>query len=109
MPMRSALHQGVHRPGEDALLGRRRAGGRTRVDPGLQSADRLLGIELAIVDVDAELLLDEAQQLDPPKGVDAQVGRQAGVRTDRVGWHAVDLADQPGNRTRSGNGRGRSR
>ena len=102
-------HQRVHRPGEDALLGGRGAGGRTRVDPGLEAADGLVGIELTVVDVDAELLFDEAEELDPPQRVDPQVGREARLGYDSIGRHALDLAHEARDRAGGGHCRGRCR
>ena len=82
----------IQRPAEDAL--RRRGAGRRGIDPGLQLRQRLLRVQLAVVDVDAQRLLDHAQQLDAAERIDAQVGRESRVGPDGIGLDAVQLGDQ---------------
>ena len=77
-----SAHHRIERPAEDALLP---LGTRRSVDHRLQLGERGVGIQLRVVDVGAELLFDQAQELDLAQGVQPQVGGDAGVRPN-IGW-----------------------
>ena len=75
-------HHRIERPAEDALLP---PGTRRSVDHRLELGERGVGIQLRVVYVGAQLLFDQAQELDLAQGVQPQVGGDAGVRPN-IGW-----------------------
>ena len=69
--------------------------GRGGIDPGLQLRQRFLRVQVSVVDVDAQRLLDHAQQFHSAERIDAEVGGESGIGPDGIGLHAVELGNQP--------------